>query len=311
MKKIALIGECMLELSGEHFGAMQQFYGGDSLNTATYLARISRPKCIEVNYITALGTDKLSQTMLSYWQADGIQTTNVLCDNQRQPGLYLISLDNQGERSFLYWRNQSAARYLLQHPQFNQVAQNLAKMDAIYLSGISLAILPKADRQKLLDLLKTLKTQNVQIIFDSNYRPALWEDIKETQAIYQQIFGLVDIALVTFDDEQMLWQDKNAEQTLLRLNQLGIHTIVIKQGAEGAIVWHVGKSTHVPTTAVAKVVDTTSAGDAFNAGFLNGYLQNKDLITCCQQGNKIAGIVISHKGAIIPKSATEHLIHQF
>ncbi|MEG9531908.1 PfkB family carbohydrate kinase, partial [Mannheimia indoligenes] len=101
MNKLAIIGECMIELNGEPFGNMRQTYGGDSLNTATYLARVSSPEQIEVRYISALGTDKLSQRMLEAWQADNINTQFVLRDEHRQPGLYLIQLDKFGERTFL------------------------------------------------------------------------------------------------------------------------------------------------------------------------------------------------------------------
>ncbi|HHW7568352.1 TPA: PfkB family carbohydrate kinase, partial [Mannheimia haemolytica] len=125
MKKLAILGECMIELNGEPFGEMHQTYGGDSLNTATYLARVSSPEQIEVRYLSALGTDKLSQGMLAAWQADNINTDFVLRDEYRQPGLYLIQLDKQGERTFLYWRNQSAARYLLQHPDYSKALSAL------------------------------------------------------------------------------------------------------------------------------------------------------------------------------------------
>ena len=84
--------------------------------------------------------------MLKYWQEDGIQINCVLQDEQHQPGLYLIQLDAQGERTFLYWRNQSAARYMVQHPDFVKIIAELQQVDLIYLSGISLAILPKNDR---------------------------------------------------------------------------------------------------------------------------------------------------------------------
>jgi 2-dehydro-3-deoxygluconokinase len=112
MKRIAIIGECMIELNGAPFGAMEQTYGGDSLNTAVYLARVAG-QSVAVDYVTALGMDPISEGMLSRWRAEGVGTDYVLRDPARQPGLYLIQLDAQGERTFLYWRNQSAARYLL------------------------------------------------------------------------------------------------------------------------------------------------------------------------------------------------------
>lgn len=311
MNKLAIIGECMIELNGEPFGNMRQTYGGDSLNTATYLARVSSPEQIEVRYISALGTDKLSQSMLEAWQTDNINTDFVLLDEHRQPGLYLIQLDKFGERTFLYWRNQSAARYLLQHSDYPNILRAMAEVDMIYLSGISLAILPENDRSLLIEQLRELKKQGIKIAFDSNYRPKLWESVASAQQNYAKLLKLVDLALVTFDDEHLLWGDENEQATLTRLAQYGIETIVVKQGSLGATVQHNGKQIFVPTVPVENVVDTTSAGDSFNAGFLNGYLLGKDLTTCCQQGNQVAGIVIQHKGAIIDKAATAHLKSQF
>ncbi|QLB15978.1 ketodeoxygluconokinase [Mannheimia granulomatis] len=301
----------MIELNGEPFGNMRQTYGGDSLNTATYLARISPQEKIEVRYISALGTDKPSQGMLEAWQTDNINTDFVLLDEHRQPGLYLIQLDKFGERTFLYWRNQSAARYLLQHSDYPKVLRAMKEVDMIYLSGISLAILPENDRTLLIEQLRELKKQGIKIAFDSNYRPKLWESAETAQQHYAKLLALVDLALVTFDDEHLLWQDVDEQATLTRLAQYGIETIVVKQGSQGATVQHNGEQIFVPTVPVENVVDTTSAGDSFNAGFLNGYLVGKDLITCCQQGNQVAGIVIQHKGAIIDKAATAHLKSQF
>lgn len=311
MKKIALLGECMIELNGEPFGNMRQTYGGDTLNTATYLARVSSPQQIKVNYVSALGTDKLSQGMLQHWQADGINTDYVLQDENRSAGLYLIQLDKQGERTFLYWRNQSAARYLLQHHDYAKVLSALKEMDMLYLSGISLAILPENDRTLLIQQLAELKKFGVKIAFDSNFRPKLWDSLDQAKACYQALLPLVDVALVTFDDEEMLWQDTDEQATIARLSQFGISTIIVKQGKSGAIFCQNGEQQFVPTVPVENVVDTTSAGDSFNAGFLAGYLQGKPLTTCCQQGNQVAGIVIQHKGAIIDKAATSHFKEAF
>ncbi|MGF7452806.1 sugar kinase [Pasteurella bettyae] len=311
MKKLAIIGECMIELNGEPFGNMRQTYGGDSLNTATYLARITPPNQIEVRYISAMGTDKLSQGMLAAWQADNINTDFVLRDEHRQPGLYLIQLDQQGERTFLYWRNQSAARYLLQHPDYSKALHAMSEADMVYLSGISLAVLPPEDRNRLIRQLAQLKQQGVKIAFDSNYRSKLWESVESARQHYAALLKWVDLALVTFDDENLLWGDVDEQATFTRLAQYGIETVVVKQGSLGATVQAQSKQLFVPTVAVENVVDTTSAGDSFNAGFLNGYLLGKDLPTCCRQGNAVAGIVIQHKGAIIDKTATAHLKELF
>ena len=122
-------------------------------------------------------------TMIDRWQEEGVDTSLVLRDEAHQPGLYLIQLDARGERTFLYWRNDSAARYLLQHPGFGTVEAGLAKMDMVYVSGISLAILPLADRELLLTKLETLHQQGVEIAFDSNYRPTLWQSEQAARVV--------------------------------------------------------------------------------------------------------------------------------
>ncbi|MGR5133223.1 sugar kinase [Vibrio alfacsensis] len=306
MKRIALLGECMIELNGAPFGAMTQAYGGDSLNTAVYLARCANGK-VGVEYVSALGTDAISDGMISRWQEEGVGTELVLRDGTRQPGLYLIQLDEQGERTFLYWRNQSAARYMVQHAEFAQVAAALANVDMVYLSGISLAILPEEDRVQLINMLTQLSQQGVEIAFDSNYRPALWRDAGEARECYRQILAITDLALVTNDDEQNLWGDGDEEQTLVRLQVAGVKKAVVKMGAKGNLFQDFGLETRqtIATTPVETVIDTTSAGDSFNAGFLAGYLQGKDAEQCSRQGHQLAGIVIQHKGAIIPKQATD------
>jgi 2-dehydro-3-deoxygluconokinase len=317
MKKIAIIGECMIELNGQPFGAMRQTFGGDSLNSAIYLAR-SAKKQIEINYVSAMGTDPLSEGMMQRWEEEGVGCELVLRDPVRQPGLYLIQLDEQGERTFLYWRNQSAARYMLQHPRFPDVAEKLAGMNMVLLSGISLAILSPEDRTVLITLLKNLAKQGIEIAFDSNFRPALWpqnEAWKTVQENYQAVLQLCDVALVTYDDEATIWQDSSPEAALTRLKQSGVKKAILKLGSQGCLYQDFtkedSKAELVATTPVSHVVDTTSAGDSFNAGFLSGYLTGLDLPSSCRRGHQLAGAVIQSKGAIVPISATQPITEQF
>ncbi|ENM5743227.1 sugar kinase [Vibrio metoecus] len=314
MKHIAIVGECMIELNGKPFGTMHQTFGGDTLNAAVYLSRgceaNANPDDIKVSYVTALGTDPISSGMLSRWEEEGVATELVLRDPTRTPGLYLIQLDDQGERTFLYWRNQSAARYLLQHPDFGQIKQALNQVNMVFLSGITLAILPAEDRIALLNLLVELKAKGVEIAFDSNFRPALWpqDDHHTVKEIYQVMYQLTDVALVTFDDELLIWGDSTPEQTIQRLTALGVQKCIVKLGAEGCLIQDSSASNApqaVPTQPVVQVVDTTSAGDSFNGGFLSAYLAGADLATACQRGNALAGTVIQHRGAIIPKAFTQ------
>lgn len=106
--KVAFFGECMVELSGE---PLRRTFGGDTLNTALYLARLGRNRGIDVSYATGLGEDKLSVEMKRAWNDEYIDTSLIETVSDKQPGLYLVETDVNGERTFLYWRNDSAAKY--------------------------------------------------------------------------------------------------------------------------------------------------------------------------------------------------------
>ncbi len=303
MKKVAILGECMIELNGQQEShQLSRSYGGDTLNTATYIARLTH-ETVSIGYLTAMGSDSLSKSILNSWQSDHICTDKVLIDDNHSPGLYLIELDERGERTFLYWRNDSAARYIFQHHESQKVFDAMLAADVIYLSGISLAILPDADRKTLIDFLSGLDTSDKTIVFDSNFRPKLWPSLAVAQKFYNDLYKICDLALVTDEDEQMLWNDTTPESTADRLHNLGVSEAVVKMGAEGCLHSKILNSEklqqYVKAEVIDKPVDTTGAGDAFNAGFLANYLLKGSSEDACHWGNSLARSVIQHKGAII------------
>jgi 2-dehydro-3-deoxygluconokinase len=307
---LAVIGECMIELSGQPFKAMQQNFGGDIINTAIYLKKLAGDR-INVYFVSSVGKDALSNALVAKWQEYGITTDHVLANSDKRLGLYMIQNDDDGERVFHYWRNDSAARYLMQHKDINQVFDQLAQCDAVYLSGISLAILPEADCEALLAKLVKLHDTGVKIIYDSNYRPALWQQtgkevgltaeqsLARAKEVNQQIFAITDLALITLDDEQALWHDASLDACRTRIAKYGIKEIVLKDGANGCQYCVNDQQSNYPTTKIDTVVDTTAAGDSFNAGFICYWLQQQKIVSCATAGNLTAGQVIQQKGAIV------------
>lgn len=307
-KKIAIIGECMIELSGKPFESQQQSFGGDSLNTAVYLSRLQPD--VAVQYMTGLGIDQYSQSMLSAWRNEGIDTSLVTLDEAKIPGLYAIAIDATGERTFSYWRNDSAARYMCEHAEFEKNMASLVDADLIYLSGISLAILPDSSKLTLLASLATLKQAGVKIAVDSNYRPRLWQSPEHAQQWLDKLYQLSDIALVTGDDEDLLFGIQNTDATVIakRLHDFGIEQVVVKLGSEGAMWSQAGKQGTVTTNKIEHVVDTTAAGDSFNAAYLAAWCAEQSMAECCDLGNRLAGQVIQYKGAVIPTEFMQNLI---
>ncbi|MDH2999839.1 ketodeoxygluconokinase, partial [Chelonobacter oris] len=221
MKKIAILGECMLELALKDTQSPKLGFGGDTLNTAVYLSRLLRESAVDIYYVTALGQDPFSEQMLTNWQQEGIQTALVQQLADKLPGLYSIVTDEQGERSFYYWRNDSAARYLLQTADSAQLLQQLLDFDYLYLSGISVAILDQSSRETLYAFLTEFKRNGGKIMFDNNYRPRLWQDVATAQQVYRRILSLTDIAFLTLDDETALWaaQSQSAVEDIITRTQ--------------------------------------------------------------------------------------------
>ncbi|EOG5748054.1 sugar kinase [Enterobacter roggenkampii] len=304
-KKIAVIGECMIELS-QKGAEVSRGFGGDTLNTSVYIARQVAPEALTVNYVTALGTDSFSQQMLEAWQSEHIDTSLIQRMENRLPGLYYIETDDTGERTFYYWRNEAAAKFWLESEDAAAICEALSTFDYLYLSGISLAILSPTSREKLLSLLRECRANGGKVIFDNNYRPRLWASREETQQLYQQMLQSTDIAFLTLDDEDALWGEKPVEDVIARTQAAGVSEVVIKRGAESCLVAITGEAAiEVPAVKLAKekVIDTTAAGDSFSAGYLAVRLTGGTPEAAAQRGHLTASTVIQYRGAIIPREA--------
>jgi 2-dehydro-3-deoxygluconokinase len=145
MTSVACIGECMIELKQAERGLFSCGYGGDTLNTAVYLARLGAG----ADYITALGDDTLSDEMIAGWAAEGVGTKHVMRLKGKLPGLYMIETDDKGERRFFHWRESAAARRLMDLPETSEILDSLANYDVVYLSAITLSLYGNSGRARL------------------------------------------------------------------------------------------------------------------------------------------------------------------
>lgn len=169
----------------------------------------------------------------------------------------------------------------------------------VYLSGISIAILPLDCRSILFELLKICRKKGVIVAFDNNYRPELWQSQQQAQQTYRQILALTDIAFLTFDDERALYGDSNEHQAIVRAQMLGVQEIVIKRGGDACFVTSGVELEAIEPKPVTNIVDTTAAGDSFNAGYLAKRILGGNKQQAAIAGHTLAGSAIQHYGAII------------
>ncbi|HEX8593077.1 MAG TPA: sugar kinase [Pseudomonas sp.] len=304
--RIALIGECMIELQQHTNGSLQQSFGGDTLNTAVYLSRMLG-RTAQVDYVTALGDDSFSDAMCRSWEQEGLGLSKVQRLAGRLPGLYCIQTDANGERRFLYWRKEAAVRDCFNTPAATEILGELQHYDVLYLSGITLAILGEGGRDHLLAALKLARARGVRVVFDNNYRPRLWDSVEQAREAYRACMAHVDLALLTEDDEQALYGYLDSEALLTAYRELGISEVVVKRGARSCLVESNGERFDVAAHPVHRVMDTTAAGDSFSAAYLATRLRGASPEEAANAGHRLASLVIQYPGALIPASVMPHL----
>ena len=282
----------MLELSPRGEGIFAQGFAGDTFNTAWYVAELSTAK-IETQYLTAVCDDLASTNMIDFMQASNV-TPIVKIRENRSVGLYMIVLQ-EGERSFLYWRDSSAARTLAD--DLDELP--LQSGDVAYFSGITLAILPEARRQKFLDVLHATKLGGTHIVFDPNLRPKLWSTVEEMRQWIMKGAAVADICLPSFDDEAVFFGDKTPAETCHRYQQNGARLLVVKDGPNPIWINHEGQVGHVDIEAQSNIVDTTAAGDSFNAQFCLSYFSGSDPFDAATSAAALSRIVIGKPGALV------------
>ena len=297
--KFACIGECMIELNHIDLvqGAARLGFAGDTLNTSIYLSRLG----CDVSYITNLGTDAFSRQMLLCFRTEGINCGLIGQHETCLPGVYAIETDQKGERSFHYWREASAARTL-----FSGIGASLADLsgfDVIYLSGITLAILPPAVRAALIATAGELKGAGKQVVFDTNYRPRLWRDDATARANFDAMWAATSVALPSYDDEERLYPGLSPLQVVDRIAGFGPREVVLKNGAHGPMIRVHGKTVQTEMARAARVVDTSGAGDSFNAGYLAARFRGEAPLEAAAAGHRLASAVICHHGAVIAREA--------
>ncbi len=141
--KLLCIGEAMAELRRDTQGGFDVSFAGDCFNTAIYAARLfNAPKA--VGFASLIGHDPLSSGLFELATAEGLYTGCLERHQTKNIGVYAVATDPQGERSFHYWRNQSAARHIGEDAGF---LDRLPRAEIIYISAITMAILAvPADR---------------------------------------------------------------------------------------------------------------------------------------------------------------------
>jgi len=285
----------MVELSPDGPGCYAQGFAGDTFNTAWHLRQVL-PGTWQVGYFTAVGKDPLSDAMLAFMRNSGIDTSMTERLPGAVPGLYMIATDATGERSFTYWRGQSAARHLADDR--TALAAAIGAATHLYVSGITLAILPPAGRAMLLAEMAGARAAGKTVAFDANLRPALWDSGRVMRDWLARAARTATIALPTWPDEQVLADDANPRALAARYRAAGAAEVVVKAGANAAWIDSDAGQWRVAPTPM-RPLDTTGAGDSFNAGYLAARCLGIPPPKAARAGHDLAARVLQVRGALL------------
>lgn len=293
--RIICLGECMVEMAPTRDGTFTLGFAGDTFNTAWAL-RKTCPEGWQIGYATALGDDPMSGDMLRFMADAGICTRAIQILPGETCGLYLIKL-TEGERSFSYWRGHSAARKMVDDASW--LPQALSDAQAVFLSGISLAILSHERRDTVVE---ALEAYTGTLVFDPNYRARLWHSAALARDWLLRIAARADILLPSVEDCRELLGTDSAEGAAEALFASGAREVIITDGAGPVTICTEDTLSTMAFEQGAAPLDTTGAGDAFNAGYLSARLQGQTPREAAAEGRRLSQVAISTRGALLPEA---------
>ena len=261
---IISIGECMIELSTNesliYAETLHKYYGGDTLNTAVAAARLGS----KVGYITRVGRDSFQTYLLDSWQAENLDTSNIKIV-EGYNGLYILSIQEESRKEFVFYRKKSAATNL----STDDISEDyIQQANIVYSTGIvqSLSASAKGAVKKAFSI---AKDKGCLVAYDPNYRERLW-DADEANEAMEEIIDCVDIIMLNnIHDAEWLIDQTSPDKIIKYFWDKGVSTVAVKMGKNGCVIGYNGEINTIPGRN-AEVVDSTGAGDAFNGGFLHG-----------------------------------------
>lgn len=308
---IAVLGEVMIELAPAGAGLFRSGVAGDTYNTAVMLSQLGAEVC----YATVLGDDNFSSQIRQVMQQHGLTSIAVLTLKAQQPGLYCITNSADGERSFSYWRQQSAARQAFQSDLlFEQLLQAISHCRDIYWSGITLSLMSDSVLSRWLDFLSQLQHRGGRVYFDTNFRAALWQGRHDKLACYQAALLHCDYFLPSLDDCLAIWSCDGVDQTLDQLQRLlplsGLAPVICLT-AEQQVFWLEAATVQKFSLQFSQqMVDATGAGDAFSGALIVALQQGMAAGQAIAVAHSAASTVVQHQGAILPDSVWPELKKQ-
>lgn len=300
MKKVLLAGEPMALLMAEETGDLAEVshftrsVSGAEMNVAIGLTRLG----FDVEYMTRLGDDPFGRYIQTTLGNMGIGTRLISYDPVYLTGIQLKEKVTDGrDPAAPYYRKESAASHI--------ASEDIEKIDLsditlVHVTGI-LPALSESAREATESLMRRAKEKRILLTFDPNLRPVLWNNEATMRKEINRLSAYADIVLPGIGECEILTGTDDKQKAADFYHNLGVKTVIIKDGKKGAFASQaltngVVMRMDVSGFRVSRIVDTVGAGDGFAVGFLSGMLKNLPIRECVIRANAIGAIQVQHRG---------------
>ncbi len=295
MPELVTLGEPMVEFAALERGPLEEVatfrrgWGGDTNNVAVAAARLG----VSAGCITRVGGDEFGRSLLALWDREGVDRSRVVVDPEGYTGIYFISFDRAGRHAFTYYRKGSAASRLCPEDVDPEYVGNAR---VLHTSGITQAISSTA-RSATEAAVSLARARGVTVSYDLNLRPRLLP-LPELRTVVLATLPQADIVFLSLEDAAYLDDTCTPEVLVDRLLERGPRVVALKQGERGCLVADVtGARVHIPAYPV-QPVDTTGAGDAFDAAFLARWTRGASLEEAARFASAVGALAVCGLGAV-------------
>lgn len=304
-QKVLGIGDVLVDLlsyisrmpppGGNAWGtAVQMFPGGGTANVATSLARLG----VASAFAGRVGADPYGQFLLEDFEQEGVETSLVRLDERVFTGIVFTLVDETGERTFFPCARGAAH---LQLARGDVEAIPYSDFRLLHACGISLVENPARDA--IIHALRLARQAGVPTYYDPNLRlegDVFLDAYREAQ---WQAIGLADTVMVGEAELALLCNGDNVAAGARQMLERGAELVVVKQGSDGATAFWPGGEASAPAYRV-EAVDTSGAGDAWDAGFIAARLRDTPIEAALTYANAVAAIKVTRAG---PRAVPSYL----
>lgn len=291
------VGELLVDLIGEEKGLPIQrsqkfvkYAGGSPSNLASNLAKLGKSTAL----VASIGKDGLGAFLLEEMKNSGVDINHISI-HEFLPTSMVLTTRTTETPDFIAYR--SADPYLAE----SFLTEDLLGQTKIF-HTTCFALSKSPAREIILRAAHQAFQKGATLSIDLNYAPEIWPDREEAQKIIEQYCQWKPLIKMSEVDGARIFGNADSAQTNIvkRLFAAGAALICMTMGKEGSKIFlpQSSDAIQVPVQDIPAVADSTGAGDAYWAGFLCAWIDQKDIETCARAGSRFAALKIQTFGPL-------------